>query len=140
MAKKPTESVTVKTEDVPKTEEGDSFAEALRAAQQGADEPDDGIERPEQVRGPVLDLAAAEEIDGIILSPDGAALLGMKVGRVPHQEPRKPIEWKSFDVYANNKLLGRVKKAVDETEAIGKIVAAYRIAKPEQFMFRAVRA
>lgn len=125
--------------DVERPEDADaSFAEALAAAREGVDEEEEdlGVELPPGTQA--VNGTAMTEVDGVLLDPVMAAALGLKTPTHNHQENPRPVTLKSFKVWANGKLLGNVKHATDEPDAIGQIVKVYKIAKPEQFQFKAL--
>lgn len=124
--------------DVERPEDADSsFAEALAAAKDGVNEDEDlGVDLPAGTQA--VNGTAMTEVDGVLLDPVMAAALGLKTPTHNHQENPRPVTLKSFKVWANGKLLGNVRNATDEPDAIGQIVKVYKIAKPEQFQFKAL--
>lgn len=79
--------------------------------------------------------AAADALgDGIIMNEHAAAKLGLR--RAPMIEPKiVPHKFAHFQVFGKNELLGTVTRAVDESDAIGQMVKAYKIVGTEQWMF-----
>lgn len=77
----------------------------------------------------------AQAKDGLILNEFAAQKLGLK--RRPLIE-QKVIAHKfaHYQVWGKGELLGTATKAVDESDAIGQMVQAYKIVKPEQWMFQ----
>lgn len=66
------------------------------------------------------------------------ALMKLKVRRnFSVLRPNRPVTFRSFDVWGRGEYLARVKRAVDESDAISQVVAGLGIQNPEQWMFQA---
>lgn len=82
-------------------------------------------------QGAVQDAAAT---DGIIMNEHAAQKLGLRRRPVIEQKVVQH-RFAHFQVFGKRELLGTCTKAVDESDAIAQMVAAYKITDTEQWMF-----
>ncbi len=78
------------------------------------------------------------QVDGIEFAPDAAAEFKV-VGDARFKIPSRPVPYRAFHVWGlrGGRYLGKVKSAVDESDAISQMITAYKAKAPEQYMWRA---
>ncbi len=78
------------------------------------------------------------QVDGIEFAPDAAAEFKV-VGDAMFKVPPRPVSFRAYHVWGlrGGRYLGKVKAAVDESDAISQMISAYKAKAPEQYMWRA---
>lgn len=75
----------------------------------------------------------------VIREPGAEALVDAAPSVPTLDKPAKEIATHRYDVFTRGKKLATVEEAIDESEAISKVVAEFKITKPEKFQFVAKR-